>query len=299
MKHFRNPLPRDPAVRVSVLTLAGNVILTVFKLFAGLFGRSGAMVADAVHSASDVGSTILVLAGLRLAKRRPDENHPYGHEKLACVLTAGLALSLFVVGLGIGWRGIRSLLFEPDRPSPTVLALVAAVVSIAAKEGMYHMTIRAAKKAPEAALSLRADAWHHRSDALSSVGSLAGIVGGMAGFPRADALAAVVLSAVVLGVAVGIARDALRRLVDRAADPELTGRLRKAAEEVPGVLSVDVFRTRLFGERVDADVEISVRADLPLRESHAIAEQVRAAVCAFAPVKDCTVHVNPKEEGPV
>ncbi len=281
---------------MSVLTLAGNLALTVFKLLAGLFGGSGAMVADAVHSASDVGSTVLVLAGLRLAKRKPDENHPYGHEKVACVLTACLALSLFAVGLGIGWQGVQSLLFEPDRPSPTALALVAAVVSIAVKEGMYHLTVHAAKKVPEAALSLRADAWHHRSDALSSVGSLAGIVGGMAGYPRADALAAVVLSVVVLFVAVGIARDSLRRLVDRAADPELTAELRKAAESVPGVLSVDVFRTRLFGERVDADVEIGVRADLPLRESHEIAEQVRAAVCAFEPVKECTVHVNPKED---
>ena len=289
----RLSLPKDPAVRVSVLTLAGNLLLTAFKLFAGLYGGSGAMVADAVHSASDVCTTILVLIGVRISARQADECHPYGHERLECLISLALALALFAVGGGIGWRGIHALLFAQGQTPPSALALVAALVSIAVKELMYQGTVRAAKQAPSAALSLRADAWHHRSDALSSVGSLAGIGGAMLGFPRADSLAAVILSAVVLVVAFGICRDTLRRLVDRSAPAELVEQLREVVLAQEGVCSVDLLRTRLFGARVDVDLEIGVCADLPLMLSHEIAERVRAAVCACPSVKLCTVHVNP------
>lgn len=286
----------DPAVRVSVLTLAGNLLLTAFKLFAGLYGGSGAMVADAVHSASDVCTTVLVLVGVRISAKQADESHPYGHERLECLISLALALALFAVGGGIGWNGVRSLLFATGQTPPSALALAAALVSIAVKELMYQATIRASKQAPAAALSLRADAWHHRSDALSSVGSLAGIGGAMLGFPRADSLAAVILSAVVIAVAFGICRDTLRRLVDRSAPAELVEQLRETVLAQEGVCSVDLLRTRLFGSRVDVDLEIAVRADLPLVRSHEIAEQVRAAVCAFPSVKLCTVHVNPAQQ---
>lgn len=286
----------DPAVRVSVLTLAGNLLLTAFKLFAGLYGGSGAMVADAVHSASDVCTTVLVLIGVRISAKQADESHPYGHERLECLISLALALALFAVGGGIGWNGIRTLLFATEQTPPSALALIAALVSIAVKELMYQGTIRASKQAPSAALSLRADAWHHRSDALSSVGSLAGIGGAMLGFPRADSLAAVILSAVVIVVAFGICRDTLRRLVDRSAPAELVERLRETVLAQEGVCSVDLLRTRLFGSRVDVDLEIAVRADLPLVLSHEIAERVRAAVCAFPSVKLCTVHVNPAQQ---
>lgn len=292
-RSFRRLLPKDIAVRVSVLTLAGNLLLTAFKLFAGLYGGSGAMVADAVHSASDVCTTVLVLIGVRISARQADESHPYGHERLECLISLALALSLFAVGGAIGWKGVRTLLFATEQPSPTALALIAALLSIAVKEVMYRCTIRAAEKAPSASLSLRADAWHHRSDALSSVGSLAGVGGAMLGFPRADSLAAVILSAVVLVVAFGICRDTLRRLVDRSAPEELIEQLRETVLAQEGVCSVDLLRTRLFGSRVDVDLEISVCGDLPLVISHEIAERVRAAVCACPSVKLCTVHVNP------
>lgn len=290
---FRALLPKDPVVRVSILTLAGNLLLTAFKLLAGLCGGSGAMVADAVHSASDVCTTVLVLIGVRISARQADETHPYGHERLECLISLALALALFAVGGGIGWNGVRSLLYGTEKAPPSALALIAALVSIAAKEGMYRGTIRVAKKVPSASLSLRADAWHHRSDALSSVGSLAGIGGAMLGFPQADPLAAVILSAVVIAVAVGICRDTLRRLVDRSAPAELIEQLRETVLAQEGVCSVDLLRTRLFGSRVDVDLEISVPADLPLVASHAIAERVRDAVCACPSVKLCTVHVNP------
>ena len=290
---FRWILPKDPAVRVSVLTLAANLLLTAFKLLAGIYGGSGAMVADAVHSASDVCTTVLVLIGVRISARQADECHPYGHERLECLISLFLSLALFAVGGGIGWKGIRSLLFAAEQTLPSVLALVAALVSIAVKELMYRCTIRVAEKVPAASLSLRADAWHHRSDALSSVGSLAGVGGAMLGFPQADSLAAVILSAVVIAVAFGICRDTLRRLVDRSAPEDLIQQLRETVLAQEGVCSVDLLRTRLFGSRVDVDLEIGVPADLPLVSSHEIAERVRAAVCACPSVKFCTVHVNP------
>lgn len=290
---FRNPLPENPAVRVSVLTLIANLLLTAFKLFAGLFGGSGAMVADAVHSASDVCTTVLVLIGVRISARQADETHPYGHERLECLVSLTLGIFLFAVGAGIGWNGVKALLFPAEQARPSVLALTAAIVSILAKECMYRCTIRVANRVPSAALSLRADAWHHRSDALSSVGSLAGIGGAMLGFSRADSLAAALLSLLILAVAFGICRDALRRLVDRAASPELEQQVRELVLAQEGVCSVDLLRTRLFGARVDVDLEIGVRADLPLVASHEIAERVRAAVCSCESVKLCTVHVNP------
>ncbi len=279
--------------RVASVTLVINLILTAGKLAAGLFGGSGAMVADAIHSASDAFTTVLVIIGARIAAKQADDSHPYGHERIECVLSLALALILLGVGLGIGWNGLRSLFFPPEQASPpTVLALAAAIVSILVKEGMYRYTVRAAKKT--GSLSLKADAWHHRSDALSSVGSLLGIGGAMLGFPRADALAASVLALIICKVAFDLCRDTLGRLIDRAAPADTQEQIRKAVRDVPGVLSIDRLRTRLFGARVEADIEIGADGKLSLWQAHDIAEQVELAVSQNVPnVKSCTVHVNP------
>ncbi len=286
--------PRSLVYRVSAVTLAANLLLTVCKLLAALLGKSDAMLADAVHSASDAFTTVLVIIGAHISSRQADETHPYGHERLECVVSLALSAILFAVGAGIGWEGVHSLLFADAESAakPTSIALLAAVLSILAKELMYRYTMRAAKKANS--LSLRADAWHHRSDALSSVGSLAGIGGAMLGFPGADSLAAAGIALLILGVAFNLCRDTLGRLVDHAAPKETERQIRDLVLSENGVLSVDLLRTRLFGPRIDVDLEISACGDLPLRESHAIAERVRSAVCeAFPAVKTCTVHVNP------
>ena len=163
------------AMKVSTVSIVVNVLLSLFKLLAGVIAHSGAMISDAIHSASDVFSTIIVMVGIHLAGRKSDKEHPYGHERMECVAAIVLATVLAVTGLGIGWSAIQSIAKESTGVVvvPGVLALVAAVVSILTKEGMYWYTRFHAKKIDSSALM--ADAWHHRSDALSSVGALVGI----------------------------------------------------------------------------------------------------------------------------
>ena len=171
------------ANKVSAVTIAANALLAVFKLFAGVFAHSSAMISDAVHSASDVFSTIVVIIGIRLASKASDREHPYGHERMECVAAIVLAMVLFITGLGIGADALQDILRGDysNLQVPGILALAAAVISIAVKEIMFWYTRFYAKKIDSSALM--ADAWHHRSDAFSSVGALIGIAGARLGFP--------------------------------------------------------------------------------------------------------------------
>ncbi len=192
------------AVKTSVITIIVNAILSVFKLLAGIFGASMALISDAVHSASDVFSTIIVLLGVKISSKQADKKHPFGHERFECVAAIILAVVLFATGVGIGYSGVENIVtgaynsFE----KPQVIALVAAAISIVVKELMFWYTIVAAKKINSSAL--KADAWHHRSDALSSVGSLVGVVGAMCGVPVLDSVACLVICAMILIAAVRI-----------------------------------------------------------------------------------------------
>ena len=177
------------ATKVSIVTIIGNVVLSLFKVLAGTVAHSSAMISDEVHSASDVFSTIVVMIGIKLAAKESDKEHPYGHERLECVAAILLAMVLFVTGLMIGWEALQNIIsgnYESLKV-PGMLALVAAVVSIAAKEAMYWYTRYYAKKIDSSALM--ADAWHHRSDAFSSIGALVGIAGARLGFPVMDSVA--------------------------------------------------------------------------------------------------------------
>ena len=185
--------------RLSGVGIFGNILLSAFKLIAGILGKSGAMVSDAVHSLSDVFATLIAWFGVRLSRRQEDEEHPYGHERLECVASLILGLILAGTGLGIGWTGIRKLFW--DRGSievPTMLPLIAAVVSIAVKEFMFHYTMHYAKKLDSAAF--KADAWHHRSDAFSSIGSFIGIGMAKLGLPIMDPIASLVICVLILKV---------------------------------------------------------------------------------------------------
>ena len=177
------------AMKVSAVSIVANVLLSAFKLLAGILASSGAMVSDAIHSASDVISTVVVIIGIRLSGKASDKEHPYGHERMECVAAIILATILAFTGLGIGYTAVAKILSGNygELTVPGVLALVAAVVSIAVKEGMYWYTRSYAKKINSSALM--ADAWHHRSDALSSVGALVGIAGARLGYPVCDAIA--------------------------------------------------------------------------------------------------------------
>ena len=228
------------AMNVSTVSIVVNVLLSLFKLLAGVIAHSGAMISDAIHSASDVFSTIIVMVGIHLAGRKSDKEHPYGHERMECVAAIVLATVLAVTGLGIGWSAIQSIAKESTGVVvvPGVLALVAAVVSILTKEGMYWYTRFHAKKIDSSALM--ADAWHHRSDALSSVGALVGIAASRMGYPLMDPLSSLVICVFIEKAALDIFKDAINKMVDKACDEDTEQAIRECAEKQPGVIRVDM-----------------------------------------------------------
>lgn len=284
------------AMRVSTVSLAVNIGLSVFKFIAGIIANSGAMISDAVHSASDVFSTIVVMIGVKLSGKEADEHHPYGHERLECVAAILLAVLLFATGAGIGYQGFRTLLSGEFKglKAPGVLALIAALVSIVVKEWMYWYTVIAAKKINSGAL--KADAWHHRSDALSSVGALLGIAGARMGYPYLDSVASIVISVLVMKAACDIFMDAVEKMIDTSCDRETVKELRGVIEAQEGVLGISTLNTRMFGSKIYVDVEIEADGDKTLREAHDVAEKVHHAIeDHMENVKHCMVHVNPRK----
>ncbi len=284
------------AMKVSVVSIGANVLLSAFKLLAGIVAYSGAMISDAIHSASDVISTVIVMIGIRLSGKASDKEHPYGHERMECVAAIILATILAFTGLGIGYTAVRKILSGDygKLAVPGVLALVAAVVSIAVKEGMYWYTRIHAQKINSSALM--ADAWHHRSDALSSVGALIGIAGSRLGYPVCDAVASLCICFFIEKAAYDIFKDAVDKMVDKACDEGLEKRLKNCALEQEGVLGVDLLRTRVFGNRIYVDIEIRADGDASLRDAHKIAEHVHDSIeQSFTSVKHIMVHVNPAD----
>ncbi len=282
------------ALRVSSVSILVNLLLSVGKLAAGLIARSGAMVSDAVHSASDIFSTVIVMVGVRLSGKAPDREHPYGHERMECVAAVILAGVLMVTGLLIGYSGAKHILNAQQEalPVPGLLALVAAVVSIAVKEGMFWYTRAHARRLGSPALM--ADAWHHRSDALSSVGALVGIAGARMGLPLLDPLASVVICAFILKAAFDIFREAVDKMVDHSGDVATEAEIRACVEAHPNVRHIDLLRTREFGSRLYVELEIALDGGLTLDAAHAVAETVHDDVeKSFPQVKHIMIHVNP------
>lgn len=281
-------------MRVSWITVLVNLLLSVLKLVAGIVAHSGAMLSDAVHSASDVLSTFGVMIGTKLSGRKADESHPYGHERLECIASIFLAIFLAAAGGSIGYNGIETLIRAKETPIviPGVLALIAAVLSIVTKEGMYWYTVKAAKTLSSPAL--QADAWHHRSDALSSVGSLIGIAGARLGFPMLDPIASVVICLFIFKAAYDIFAMAIQGLTDHSVSPAMEQQLRESMLAEEGVMGIDLLRTRQFGAFFYVDAELSVDGNLPLVEAHEIAHRVHDHVeSTFPKVKHCMIHLNP------
>lgn len=289
--HYNN---ENIAIKVSFYSIIANVFLSIFKLLAGIIGKSGAMISDAVHSASDVFSTIVVIIGVKLANKKEDKEHPYGHERLECVAAMILAMSLMLVGAGIGISGLKNIVSGNYEylTIPGILALVAAVISILVKEAMFWYTKIAAKKINSSALM--ADAWHHRSDSLSSIGSFIGILGARLGFPVLDSIASVVICIFVLKAGYDIFRDSVKKIVDEACDDETISRIQDIAALQDGVEKVDMIKTRLFASKVYIDLEISVDGKRSLKEAHEVAQNVHDEIEKNIDfVKHCMVHVNP------
>ncbi|MCD8198735.1 MAG: cation diffusion facilitator family transporter [Phascolarctobacterium sp.] len=284
------------AITVSINNIVGNLILSFGKLAAGFFANSAAMFSDGIHSASDVIGTLIVMAGVKLSNRASDDTHQYGHERLECVAAIILSVILVFIALAIGYDGFQKI-FSPGATLavPGQIALWAAVISIIVKEAMFWYTRSAAKKIDSGALL--AEAWHHRSDSLSSVGSFIGILGARMGYPILDPVASILICLMILYAAYEIFADAMEKMVDHSCDEETTSAMSTLVAKVPGVVNLDRLTTRIFGNRIYVDIEISVNDNLSLLQAHHIAETVHTAIeTNFPKVKHCMVHVNPLSE---
>jgi cation diffusion facilitator family transporter len=286
---------QETAMRISRVSIGANVILSGVKLIAGILAHSNAMLSDAVHSLSDVLSTFVVMIGVHISGKEADEEHPYGHERYECAAAIILAVMLAVTGAGIGLAGIRTIRSGTDHlVVPGLLALGAAIVSIVVKEAMFWYTKKGADRIRSGALL--ADAWHHRSDAMSSVGSLIGIAGARLGYPILDPLAGIVICLFIFKAAYDIFKDALKKMVDESVEEEIVTELRRQILQEEGVLKVDDIRTRVFGARYYVDVEIAADGQQSLSEAHDIAERVHDHMEELFPdIKHIMVHVNPLE----
>ncbi len=264
----------------------------IVKFLAGWLGRSSAMVSDAVHTLSDVGTTVMVLVGIRFSSKESDAEHPYGHQRLEALTGLGLAALLALTALGIGAQGIRAIRTPGIPVTPGLAPLLAALASIVVQEALFHYARHGARQLKSTAMM--ADAWHHRSDALSSVGSLIGIAGARMGLPLMDPLASLGICVAILWAAYYIVVSAARQLLDTAAPAEILRRIETLIVQTPGVMHIDSLRTRQHGSRLYIDAEIAVNHTSTFEEAHRIAEAVhRALEEQVEDVLHCTVHANP------
>ena len=284
------------ANKVSFVTIIGNILLSVMKLIAGFIAHSNAMISDAIHSASDVFSTFVVIIGIKLASKKADKEHPYGHERLECVAAIVLSMVLFITGFGIGAAALKNITSGDynNIVVPGILALVAAIVSIVSKEAMYWYTRYNAKRIDSSALM--ADAWHHRSDAFSSIGALIGIAGARLGFPIMDSIASLIIFVFIIKAAYDIFKDAIDKMVDHACDDDTVNQIRECVMKHEDVLGIDMLQTRIFGNKIYVDLEIETDGSYTLSKAHTIAETVHDDIeKSFPKVKHIMVHVNPAD----
>ena len=287
-----------PARRVTWVGFVGNLVLTVLKLAAGLVGHSGAMIADAVHSLSDLGTDIVVLISFKLVDRPVDKSHDYGHGKYETLAAAIIGISLLLVGGGIFWSGavkIWASLQGERMESPGGIAFVAAVISIAVKELLYRYTARVGERIGSQAVI--ANAWHHRSDALSSVGAMLGIGGAIVLGEKwyiLDPAAAVIVSLFIVKVGTNIASGSIKELVEESLDDSDEAEIIDIASNVPGVANPHNLRTRRIGAYVAVDLHIRVAADMRVSEAHLIASEVEHRIRErFGQAAFVSIHVEP------
>jgi cation diffusion facilitator family transporter len=279
--------------KITVVSILWNVILSGLKISFGFIGQSFALVSDGFHSVSDVLSSIGVLFGIRISSKEADEDHPYGHEKIESLTGLFIGLSLIGTAIFIGYEGVKRL-FE-EVPIPDRITLWIALCSILVKEGLFWYTKLSGKKLNS--VLLEADAWHHRSDALSSIATLIGISLALVGFPIFDPIVSIIISIVIAKVAITIMSNSINQLVDKSCTPEMTRKLFQKIEAVDGVIEVDDLMTRMFGHRIYVDVEIACNPELSLKTSHDIATKVHDVIeHSFEDVKHIHVHVNPYEK---
>ncbi|MGU8387892.1 cation diffusion facilitator family transporter, partial [Clostridium perfringens] len=278
--------------KVTIISILWNIVLAIIKILAGIIGKSNAMIADGAHSASDIISSVGVLIGNKIASIPKDKGHNYGHEKAETLVSFLLAILLVILSIKIGYNGVYSLFHLNEVQIPTTFPLVVSVISILIKEYQYRITIKVAKKTNSPAL--RADAWHHRSDALSSVAAFIGIGGAILGFKSLDSIASIVVALFIAKVGIEILIGSANELMDISIDEEKEKEIKTIVDEVEGIKSLREIRTRKYGAMAYVDLVIRVDKDISVFEGHRIASDLENLILKKMKfIKGVTVHVEP------
>ena len=281
--------------RITWIGLLVNLLLSLLKFTVGLLGSSQAVVADAVHSLSDLGTDLAVLLGVKFWSAPPDESHPYGHGRIETLLTAAIGTVLAVVAFGIGYKALVTMQ-EMHLKQPSAIAIVGSIVSVVLKEALYRWTVRVGKQTKSSAVI--ANAWHHRSDAFSSVPALAAVSLAVVS-PRLafiDHVGALAVSIIILKVSWSIMSPSLSQLADRATSRADRETIRRIALGIEGVQAVHAIRTRNLGSGLYVDLHVLVDGDMTVRKGHEISSAVRSALEAGGPdVLDVVVHLEPHD----
>ncbi|HUU50422.1 MAG TPA: cation diffusion facilitator family transporter [Nitrospinota bacterium] len=276
--------------RVTILALIINFLLTVFKLFAGILGKSHVLIADAIHSLSDFITDFIVLAGLKFSSKPKDERHPYGHGKIETVTTGIIGIGLIIIGLKIGYDGVLASI--NPMTIPTSLALFAAIISIIVKEAIYRYTVFIGKRINSP--SIIANAWHHRSDALSSIAALIGISGAQMGLAFLDPLAAVFVAILIVKVGGEITLNSFKELIETSVDKELIKEIESTVLSISDVKEAHKIKARNVGTSIIIELHIEVDEDMTVKKGHDIAKEVEYTLkTQFQNVESVTVHVCP------
>ncbi len=281
--------------RITLWGIAVNLMLSVIKISGGIIGQSQALLADGIHSLSDLASDAMVLLAVKHAGEDADEDHPYGHARYETLATVALGILLIGVAGGIAYDAILRLENPEDIAVPALFTMIIAAISILSNEGLYHATRAVAKKIRSPLLE--ANAWHHRSDAVSSIVVLIGIAATYIGYPLLDAIAAIIVALMIAKIGLDLSRQSLQELVDTALEPEMVEQIRQTILNIDDVRQLHLLRSRRMGHNALVDVHIQVSPKLSVSEGHHISESVEKALTdKFDEINDVTVHIDPEDD---
>lgn len=288
---MKDQLRYDEVKKTSTISIIINVSLTIVKAIVGVLSGSTALIADAFHSASDLFATIVLLQGLKIAHKPADEDHPYGHHRAETITAKFLAIILIVTGLGIGLASYK-ILRQPVVRVPEIMAAYIAILSIVSKEWLYRYTIKIGNKINSSAVI--ADAWHHRSDAFSSIAALIGIVGARFGYPIMDPLVGILVAILILKTGVSIYKQAIIDLMDTAPPKQILNEIRKIALQAQGIKEVQDVKMRQYGSKFMVDMKVCVDPSITVKEGHDAAAGAKKNIMESGhDIQDVLIHVNP------
>ena len=282
----------DESNKITVISILLNIGLTILKILAGILGNSTAIIADGLHSASDIITSIGILIGNKISRKPRDDEHQYGHEKAESLVSFILAAVLIGIALKIGYDGFKDLINIKNILVPNALPLVVALISIAVKEYQYQITIRVAKKINSS--SLKADAWHHRSDAFSSIAAFIGIGGAMLGFKILDPIASIIVAIVVIKVGIEILKSACDELMDSSISKEDIREIKSLIDNNKKIYGIKDFKSRKYGSIAYIDMSIFIDKSKTLEEAHDIADNLEHSIISnLNYIKEINIHTEP------